>query len=186
MSSNNSAEETSKNSNYKTVVWGRNPDSRKIHTESYMHLYAKEVFRNWLQETFEAHRKSYFIFDWQGEGNVKVEYPIWSRQKASENCEEDPSSAEREIFGISTAWDQYPDPAEMEKRGFRLDAVVDLVICDGKKVKYGIEVVYKHSTPPWKCDFLTKCKLPTYEILAVWIMNQVRKPSNLDIKKITR
>ena len=145
--------------------------------ESYLHHYAKKVFVEWFSSKLQGHqqRGNYFIFDWKNDGQIFEEYPIWIRTHSNGHVEH---------FGIDPIWQTIPNYDEMITRGFELKTVVDLMICDGSRAKYVIEVVHTHPTPPWKIQFLQELDLETYEISAGWIMNQVQRPSILPLKTL--
>jgi len=148
--------------------------TKKFH-ESYLHRYAKEVFASWIREKISGPAGSYFIFDWKEGCQVKLEYPIWSREITD--------STTKEIFGINPIWNDAPDYNTLISRGFRLEAVIDIAICDGSRLKYAVEVVHTHKTPCNKLHFLGTHGIPVYEISATWIMNQIKRPSNPDLRK---
>jgi len=153
-------------------------ERKKVFHESYLHRYAKKVFVEWFNSKLEGHQQhgSYFIFDWRKRGQIFEEYPIWFRSRAD--------STQIEYFGIDPIWETIPNHDEMIARGFELKAVVDLMICDGSRAKYAIEVVHTHPTPPWKIQFLQEQEIWVYEISASWIMNQIQRPSILLLKRL--
>ena len=157
-----------------------------MNTESYAHKYAKIVLAEWFREKIRynqenGYNNSYYIFNWEPNttsgllSGVFLEYPILSRQ----------ITAGTEILGVKPIWTVYPNMELAQKNGRKIEAVLDIAVCDNDTIKYGFEIVYKHKTPPSKIAFLKtlteKYGVKVYEIDALWILNQVHRPSNLKI-----
>ena len=140
--------------------------------ESYKHLYSKKVIAQWITEKLPTGK--YFIFDWVN-GQIREEYPIWSRKQNDQT----------DYFGINPVWETLPEHDQMISRGFNLEAVIDLVIIDRERIKYGIEVVHTHPTPTSKCELLSNLGITCYEVSADWVMNQIRRPAVMVMHKIT-
>jgi hypothetical protein len=154
--------------------------------ESYAHRYAKKTVRDWFLEKWDfnqehGYRNTYYIFDWEAtyqhrERGVRLEYPILSRKLADDTME---------VFGIEPAWGDYPDLEQAKEKGNIVNAILDIAIISNNRLKYGIEIVYKHPTPPIKRKFLSQQGIEVYEINALWVLNQIRKPAKLEMTKLT-
>jgi hypothetical protein len=142
--------------------------------ESYMHFYAKKIIEEWLISAWKYNKKmqynnKLYIFDWQidcSDDNygIRLEYPILSKTQKENKI----------ILGAPSAWVRYPDIDKLADN-VKVEAVIDLVIIEHGKVKYGIEVVHKHICSKTKRIFL-KTYLPglkVYEISAEWVLNQL-------------
>lgn len=159
------------------------------HCESYAHRYAKETLAAWFREKWIINREngypnSYFIFDWSpdnddGDHGIKMEYPILKRKL---------KNGEEEILGVSSVWSSYPIVPENSEE-LRVEAILDIGVCSKGKLVYGFEIVHKHPCTPKKIVFLKelhkKYGLRVYEINASWILDQIRRPSRLDMLEIT-
>lgn len=156
------------------------------HTESYAHKFAKETVASWFREKWDqpSGRGSYFTFDWQpdpsdGQHGIKLEYPILSRSMAD---------GTKEILGISTVWDKYPDLDCLAAK-MQVEAVLDIGICSNGKLVYGIEIVHKHPCSAKKLLFLKQMQLKyglkVYEVNASWILDQVRRPPCFEMADVS-
>lgn len=153
--------------------------------ESYAHRYAKETVYNWFREKWERNHKegyhnNYYMFDWVAdetdrERGVRMEYPIISRRVAS---------GQVEVYGVNPVWSDYPDLNKIQNMGRKIGAVLDIAICSEGRIKYGIEIVYKHRTPKSKIKFLQEQGIRGYEISAMWVLNQVKCPPSLQLTNI--
>jgi len=159
-------------------------------TESYAHRCAKQVLAEWFRSRCRnnlkyGNKNQYHIFDWDVRCNdpnlgVYEEYPILTRKIAG---------SDREYLGVKPVWCQIPDTTKELKNNLKIATVIDVVICDNDQVKYGLEVVYKHPCEDAKIKLLKKLHhqygIKVYEISAIWILDQIRRPNNLRLTEIT-
>lgn len=153
-----------------------------INVESYAHRYAKNIIKDWFIEKWNNNQakgfpNNYYIFDWIADfrdpmRGIRVEYPIISRKM---------EDGKVEIFGIDPIWTEYPDLQKVSDNGRIINAVLDVAVCSEGKLKYGIEIVYKHRTTAIKSKFLKQQGIKVYEISALWILNQIRCPASLQL-----
>lgn len=162
--------------------------------ESYSHHYAKHVLREWLTKKWikcskTADRANFYIFDWNIDHRddnygIYLEYPIVSSPIVVSDQSNTPSTpithstpSQKEFFGINATWKNYPDLSEksLKSNNLTVEAIIDLVICDNGKPKYGIEVVHKHICSAHKRKFLSQFEpeFKVYEISSSWIMSQL-------------
>lgn len=147
--------------------------------ESYLHRYAKDVLASWFMEQNRAGR--YYVFDWRpGQCRVPMEYPILSRVVRSA----DGGPPQKEYFGVDPAWDRLPDLEKAAERGLRLEAVLDLGLCLDGQLVAALEVVNTHACTPQKVSLLQKLGVACYELDALWIMSQIRRPPKLSMKRL--
>lgn len=152
--------------------------SKHRDTESYMHYYAKEVIQGWFISAWKFNRRNgydnkLYIFDWKVDCSdqnygIRLEYPILSKIRPD---------GSKMVLGIDTIWSTYPDLDNLG-HGVKVEAVIDVVIIEDTKVKYGIEVVHKHICTKNKRLFLKEqlSSVPVYEISAEWVLGQIRGP----------
>jgi hypothetical protein len=148
--------------------------------ESYAHLYSKQILKDWLISKWDEKELTgnYDIFTWfspftDEDRGIRLEYPIISRS----------ISKNTEYYGMDPGWIEYPDLKKVVDSGRSISSVIDLVIMDHGKPKYGLEIVHKHECSRSKLITLAKLKLEygfdVYEISATWILDQIRRPSSL-------
>lgn len=165
--------------------------SRKFkNTESYAHLYSKQVVNDWLHERWQHCQKNhrpvtFCILDWvayynESNRGIFEEYPILSR------CLK---NGEKEFLGINPIWDKIPDIEKCKERGLTVETVFDVAISSHKKLKYGLELVWKHPCSKSKIAFLKWLKekhgVKTYELDALWVLSQVRCPTTLKMREVS-
>ena len=141
--------------------------------ESNAHYYAKLTFRNWCEKTFEYNRIHGYKnvlshLEWNGACPL-LEYPIYSKRLAD---------GSKDILGLKIAWDHYPSEDQIKDGQLRTEAVIDLVLCDNGRPKYGIEIVHKHPCSAAKRTFLAGLRtagydFTVYEVSAEWILDQL-------------
>jgi len=141
--------------------------------ESNAHYYAKLVFCKWCEKTFEYNRKHGYKnvlshLEWNGAVPL-LEYPILSKALVD---------GSRDILGLSNVWASYPTEQQRQEGNLRTEAVIDLVLCDNGRPKYGIEVVHKHPCSASKRVFLHGLReagydFVVYEVSAEWILDQL-------------
>ena len=161
----------------------------KYSKESYAHYYSKDILMSWFKKKYDPKKKSsnLFIFDWETDfrdpdKGIRLEYPIISREV----------KGEKEYIGMDPVWprNQHPNLEKVIENGRQVEAVIDLVVISNGKVKYGLEVVYKHPCSVSKLLFLREMKkkygFAVYEISAEWIMGQLtdKIPSILEVKSV--
>jgi hypothetical protein len=143
--------------------------------ESYMHYYAKEILQKWLISAWKYNDKnSYenklYILEWlidhkEDNYGIRLEYPILVKKSGNH------------VMGVDHVWSIYPDLNKLSD-DVKVEAVLDVAIIENGSLKYGLEVVHKHTCSQYKRDFL-KRQCPTvkiYEISAEWILNQLNEP----------
>lgn len=159
------------------------------HKESYAHKFAKETVSSWFKEKWQENKlkqlkNSYFIFEWQPDvldeqHGMLLEYPILSRKLID---------GTREILGVTAIWDKYPDLENLAS-DLRVEAVLDIGICSNGKLVYGLEIVHKHPCTPKKLVFIKQMQmkygLKVYEINASWVLDQIRRPSCIEMTDIS-
>lgn len=158
------------------------------HKESYAHHYAKKVVASWITRKWEAmrdstHRKhmTFGPLSWKincvfGPG-VKEEYPILKARSGA-------------LIGLSAQWSTYPDMSaeKLRERGQKIEMVLDLVISEQGKPKYGIEIVHKHACSQAKREAIRELRpdFKVYELSAQWVLSQLvgHIPSNIPLIEI--
>ncbi len=146
--------------------------------ESYAHYYTKEVLKKWLVSKWDKTKLagSYDIFDWNAnfqdkDRGIKLEYPILTFKN--------------KYLGMDLAWNDYPDLEKAIDSGRKVGCVIDMVILSDGKPKYGIEVVHTHPCSKSKLALLKilkeKYNFIVYEISSWWVLNQIRRPSNMGL-----
>ena len=152
-------------------------------SESYAHYSAKYIFRDWLVDKWRfnkklGYRNTFFIFDWKidlsdTDCGIRVEYPILSKIINTSN-----DLGTKDILGLKQTWSKYPDLEKAKENGLFVEAIIDIVICEDHRPKYGIEIVYKHPCTERKIRFLKSLtgydiRFPVYEVSATWILDQI-------------
>lgn len=147
--------------------------------ESYMHYYAKYTVQEWLISAWQYNRRhgydnKLYIFDWKiscsdENHGIRLEYPILSKMAPNGN---------KILMGFPSLWVNYPDLDNLME-GVKIEAVLDLVIINDGRVKYGIEIVHKHVCGKAKRDFLktlSQQSFKAYELSAEWVLSQIQGP----------
>lgn len=144
----------------------------ELMSESYAHYYAKRTLANWFIEmSREAGPvKRYGPHRWTprpGLSGVWEEYPILRRK------------VNGELLGITPTWRELPDLSEesLEERQLEVVCILDVAIGSQSQLEYGYEIEYKHPVPARKRRFLAQLPFPSYEINAIWILDQCRRPT---------
>jgi hypothetical protein len=153
--------------------------------ESNAHYYAKEIFKNWLEQTTQYNMKHGYknvLSHLEWDGNVYLEYPIYSKKLQDGN---------KDILGLQCQWTQYPTEKHVIAGKLHMEASIDIVVCDKGKPKYGIEIVHKHLCSEAKREFLTSLKeqginFQVYEVSAAWVLEQMHGhvPKILDMVRV--
>lgn len=110
---------------------------------------------------------------------VKQEYPILKNRKSGA------------LIGLSAQWSTYPDldPEKLKARGQKVEMVLDLVISEQGKPKYGIEIVHTHACSKNKRETIKSLRpeFKVYELSATWVMSQLLDsiPSNVPLIELT-
>lgn len=158
------------------------------HKESYAHHYAKHIVADWITSKWDSmknssHRRhiNFGSLSWKincvfGSG-VKEEYPILKNQAGA-------------LIGLSAQWSTYPDisPEKLKERGQKIEMVLDLVISEQGKPKYGIEIVHTHACSQSKRETIIQLRpdFKVYELSAQWVLSQLvgRVPSSVPLVEI--
>lgn len=144
-----------------------------ISKESYAHSYAKDCVRNWL--TAKWHQALYYqkneaVFghlNWKvnvGHSGIYLEYPILKFNNQYQGL---------------TAWSTYPNLKSAVQNGREIYVIFDLIIVSDGKIKYGIEINYKHSVSDLKKQKIKELGIPYYELSALWVLDQICIPSKI-------
>lgn len=164
-----------------------------IENESYIHKCAKEILKGWLLENYKKGHCISFDIDIKGEKQncccqpnrekeaaIVLEYPIinyyddnsWDRV-----LDENMNIFDKKITNTPT----YKDCCNIGKPPL---AIIDLVILHKGSVKFGFEICHKNPVSKKKQDILQKNNCyHIYEIDALWILSQTKKPKVLKLKR---
>ncbi len=143
--------------------------------ESYAHFYSKKIVKDWLISKWNKDTLigNFDTFEWyapfsDSDHGIRLEYPIVEFKS--------------NYMGMDPAWSEYPDLEKVKDAGRNIASVIDLVILDKNKPKYGLEIVHKHECSRSKLITLAKLKqlynFEVYEISASWILDQIRRPAS--------
>jgi hypothetical protein len=169
----------------------------KTMPESYCHLFAKQLLVSWLRDrsrligdvpveaTGDSSQSFHLIYldpiralvpsDDPSKG-VYEEYPVCA-------VEHGPTS-------LHVPWDSNAIPSydELLARHQAPAYILDIAISHLGKIKYGIEVVYRHDVSPAKISGLQimTVGLPfeLYRVSAEWILNHCRSPNKLSMTQL--
>ena len=143
--------------------------------ESYAHFYSKKVVKDWLTSKYDKDTQvsSFDVFEWYSDYSdkdhgIRLEYPIIEFKS--------------NYLGMDPAWTEYPDLKKIKDAGRQVSCIIDLVILDKNKPKYGLEVVHKHECSRSKLITLAKLNqiynFQVYEVSASWILDQIKRPKS--------
>lgn len=141
--------------------------------ESNMHYYAKHIFSEWLEKKWHAARdngqtKAHLgVLEWGIDcrygSAVYQEYPLLKTDNG-------------DVLGLIDWKGTYPDLSHdnLEKLNLTLESVLDVAVCENGRLKYGIEIVYKHLCTEKKRKFLRSIsQMKVYEVSAEWVLSQL-------------
>ena len=187
----------------------------KDRNESYIHYYAKEVLLQWLRSA----NGRFYSMRWNPFGQrIYTEYPILlvdgkpTHGPENECYDEIPSkccscpilyenllltSAINPCSHRFVRLDNIPSRDEVIASGFKLGAVVDVVVIEGGRLKYLFEVVHTNPCSPMKRKLLlryaTAFNAVVYEVDSDYILRQICKPDRwrgtkmeIDERKVRR
>lgn len=151
------------------------------HKESYIHLYAKEVLKKWLDTECDKKTRTHFnLFRYEPDriSGVFLEYPI---------VKKDDYNSLDYSFDILE-----PDIVEMpsyndciNKYDVKPLSMIDLVIIDKNKPKYLIEICHSSPVSEYKIKLLKSLGVTNLiEIQALEILKQIKKPSSINFKRL--
>jgi len=155
--------------------------------ESYAHHHSKEIVEQWIRTKWSKMRElhhetiTFGPLSWKincmfGPG-VKQEYPILKAKSGN-------------LIGFGAEWTTYPDldKDKLAERGQKVEMVLDLVISEEGKPKYGIEIVHTHACSKHKREAIKKLRpdFKVYELSANWVMSQLygRIPTSVPLVEI--
>ena len=167
--------------------------NKSVSRESYMHKYAKLVLAQWLREVAQEAEST-------GSAGCCLDPICWKVDGRAPNYGIHIEWAVMDSgLGLKyplDAWDNIPI---MEKQGFsnppsveelRLagyphpKAILDVAVQDAGAIAYGIEVIHTSPVSAEKYIFLRDAAYYPFRLLeveAVWILNQIGKPSTLKL-----
>lgn len=182
-----------------------------IENESYKHKMAKEVLKKWLEEYDDSdiklktnYKDVTISFRSNSTHGVCLEYPIvkydninsieWDWENIFRNIDEKDWGSNRSecLIEDKDSEDGYiwrcadgtpPSFEECVKYGYYPISIIDLVCCHKGRPCYFFEICHKNPLSDEKIDKL--CDIPyLIEIDADWILNQVKPPEILKIKRL--
>ncbi len=184
-----------------------------IENESYKHKMAKEVLKGWLEEYNNKENKlktNYKDVNISFRGDIWLEYPIvkydninsiewdwdnilrnnkWNKNISIDDYKEYIKDMEYEEIEPYEAYvDGYtfiPTYKECVDNGYYPISIIDLVCCHKGHPFYCFEICHKNPISNEKIDKLDDIPY-LIEIDADWILNQVKKPEILKIKRLFR
>jgi len=160
-----------------------------VERESVAHKTAKEVLADWLRSSSDNDgNNAYCSYSIKGSPNslrwrpnsrnpVVVEYPFATHPKEG-------------IAGFDTLWDELgfgisPTFGEICLHGYTPIAIADLALIHKGWIGGVIEVVWSNPLSKEKISLYKKIGLEeVYEIDAMWILRQCKKPDELVLKQI--
>lgn len=156
-----------------------------IHNESYMHLKAKEVLCEWLNDGIPDDYRGIGEFTYRScrEKGAFAEYPIVKVDETSSwNISIDelvtPDDDDEYSVIVPGYIPTYSQCVNIHK--IYPVAIVDIVCIHKGTPIFGFEVCHKHPVPSEKVDKLVKFGVTDiYEVSAEWILNQTSKPAEI-------
>ena len=163
-----------------------------IHKESIAHCTAKTHLANWLRDS--SPDGDYFKYPLRNGGNLS-----WRPNNSNTVWVEYPFDVE--YYGLNPTWDEY-DPAE-DGYNFGIEwykgtcptfeeclmvgrppvYIVDIALRSKGTIAAVIEVVHKNYPSDKKLEYFRKASVPLYTVNASWILNQIEKPSSLNLRR---
>jgi len=155
-----------------------------VFLESYKHYYAKEVLKFWLeQDQLNINKKEFNLFEFSenkyNNNCIELEYPIYKKDS---------------MDSINYNWNELlgdgcnpliPSYKDLKQLKLYPTSIIDLVIMDNNKPKYYLEIYHKHKTTTEKIHKLKELGITNlYEIDADWILNQIKKPSYIQMERL--
>lgn len=172
-----------------------------VHNESYMHLNAKQVLKNWFDNTLEDPGSSWktidpFDFRSNRASGVWLEYPIcvgkdinswesnWDEIILEQISDYEQINNDRSILSKYKEYVPTYDECVNKFRVYPI-AVIDIVITHKGMPKYAIEICHKNPVSIEKKEKLKEIGVAElYEIDASWIMNQTKIPNEIKYRKL--
>jgi hypothetical protein len=166
--------------------------SKFIENESYLHKKAKEVFKEWLDDSYSKesmyNELDFINFRSNRDSGVFLEYPI-CKGNYENNYFNSWNENWDEIINYKHEkyWKEYVPSYDECINNFNSYpiAIIDVVVSHKGSPCYGIEIKYKNPTSEKKINNLISYGVDNLiEIDAKWILQKTRKPEKLEYTKL--
>ena len=157
--------------------------------ESYMHLKAKEVLKEWFDSSqipnSDVHDLCGFYYKPNRDSGCWLEYPI-CKVRGTSSWEMNWDEIASDDSGMCRMDEYIPTFDEcINKFNSVPIAIIDVVCCHKGSPSFGIEICHKNPTSNEKINALKEFGVDElYEINATWILSQISRPKYLEYKQL--